>query len=471
MRPNRVNRAGAVGTAAAVWVLVLGCGASPSKKTSGPGASGRPEPARPARVEPARPRPRRAPPAPPDFARDFKDRTLRVDLVHLGTATRELYRVHGMVGEGRWPGSRTVLVDPDDWGQHRFLVREQGTGRVIFRQGYGSLFGEWQTTDEAKSKLKTFSESVRFPMPKRPFRLELYSRDRKSVYKKVASFPVDPAVMRVMPMRRDPLLKPVALHKSGPSHLKLDVLILGDGYTAKEQQKLMYDARRYARVLLTSEPFAKHKNDINIWMLPVVSAASGVTEPRKGLIRNTALGLSFNTFNSPRYLMTLANKKMREVAAHAPYDQLYLMANTSRYGGGGIYNLYSVYPSDNEYDEYVYIHEFGHSFGGLGDEYYTSPVATNEMYPVGVEPWEPNLTRFLKGRFKWKALVTAGTPLPTPADAKRYSKVVGLFEGAGYTGKGMFRPALNCKMFSKAHIGFCPVCARAVERRMTRYTR
>ncbi len=403
------------------------------------------------------------------FADYFEDRTLRLDFVHEGDWHHETYRLAGLVTEGPWPGSKTVLLDPDDYGLHWMLVRDKLTGRAIFSQGYGSLFSEWQTTEEAKKTRARLAESQRIPVPKRPVVVELSSRGRDGRFRKVASFDIDPGDEHIRPFAADPNIKVLALHQSGKPATKLDVLIVPDGYRKEDEAKMLADGRRFARVFLASPPYAKHTDEINVWLVVAFSKDRGVSEPRKGRLLDTAVGLSFNTFDSPRYMMTVKNGALRRVAAHAPYDQLYLMANTSRYGGGGIYNLYSTFPADNEYSEYVFIHEFGHSFGGLGDEYYSSPVSTNEMYPPGVEPWEPNLTRWIGHRLKWK--VTAGVPIPTPPDKKRYGNVVGLFEGAGYTGKGMYRPALDCKMFSKAHRPYCPVCMSAVERRIARYAR
>ncbi len=413
----------------------------------------------------ARPRPT---PTPLVYADYFEDATLRLDLLHEGNSERETYRLAGLVREGPWPGSKRVLLDPDRYGLHWMTVRDKASGREICSHGYGSLFSEWQTTDEAKVKRLALQESQRIPMPRRPVRIEFSSRGKDGGFHPVAAFDFDPGDKAIRSFHRDPAVRVVALHRAGPPAVKLDILIVPDGYRRQDEAKMLADARRFAGVFLASEPFSRHRDDINIWLVTAFSKDRGVSEPRKGRLLDTAVGLSFNTFDSPRYMMTVKNAALRRIAAHAPYDQLYLMANTSRYGGGGIYNLYSTFPADNEYSEYVFIHEFGHSFGGLGDEYYSSPVSTNEMYPLGVEPWEPNLTRWMGHHLKWKP--TRGVPLPTPPDRKKYGSVVGLFEGAGYTGKGMYRPALDCKMFSKAHRPFCPVCMSAVERRISRYT-
>ena len=296
--------------------------------------------------------------SPPVFAKDFQDRTLRVDLVHRGMAdpATERFEVERLVLEGgAWPGSRTVLVDPDDFGIHRFDVREKSTGRLLFRHGFGSLFSEWQTTGEAKKKARAFSESVRFPQPRRPFILEMFTRRKDNTMRRVSRFELDPS--RAV-AGKDPsggTVKPKRVHGKRPPHRALDVLLIADGYTASEREAAERAGRRFAEVLLNTPPFARHREAINFWVLAPPSKGSGVSEPRKGLELDTPVGLSFNALGSPRYMMTLENKKLRAWAALAPYDQLYLMANTSRYGGGGIYNLYSTFPADNEFSEYVFV--------------------------------------------------------------------------------------------------------------------
>jgi len=402
------------------------------------------------------------------FVRFFANRTLRVNLSHRGTAKTESYKMEGWVTEGSWAGSRKKLIDPFPYGAHKFEIRDVATGALLYTRGYASLFSEWQTTREARKISKSFSESLRLPLPKAPFELRIHSRTSRGKLRQVFAQRLDPRV-KIRPSR--PLRGTVTrvLHKSGPVHQKLDILILGDGYTRSEREKFWRDAKRFASVMLADGTYGAYKNRLNIRALYVPSVDSGVSEPRKGRVLNTPLGLSFNTFGSARYMMTEKNLALRRAAAHAPYDALYLMGNTSRYGGGGIYNLYSTFPSDNEYDAYVFIHEFGHSFAGLADEYYTSETSTENMYKSNQEPADPNITAYLKGRFKWKTLVRPGTPIPTPPTAQ-YKNVVGLFEGAGYKAKGLYRAQLDCKMKGKGHVGFCRVCADATARMIKLYS-
>lgn len=406
------------------------------------------------------------------YDRWFTDEALRVELYHAGGAHDDQYMFDRAVREPLWPGTRRVLLDVTGYGKYRFRVQDLATGATIFSQGYCTLFGEWQATPEALElkRRRTFEESVRFPFPRAPVRLILDRRedvpgpDGRGEFREVFRVDIDPASHLVA---RDPLddrYPLLALHQNGDPRERIDILILGDGYTAAEMEKYRRDARRFASILLADPAFAPHHGLINIWGLETPSRDSGPDEPRKGLYRDTVVGTTFNTFDSERYLTTSHDRALRETAAHAPYDTLYVLVNTSRYGGGGIYNQWAIFPSDNEYDDYVFLHEFGHSFAGLGDEYFDSGTSYDEaFYPAGVEPWEPNITALLPGRpLKWQSLVAAGTPIPTPDD-EAHAAVVGVFEGAGYKAKGLYRPYRDCRMFHKGRVPFCPVCAASFE--------
>ena len=409
---------------------------------------------------------------PADVRAQFRfDATLRIDLHHVGDQKKERYMVDALRLEGPWPGSRTHLQD--NTGQGSTLVEVESIkqkGKLIFSRGFCTIFGEWRTTNEAKSSTRVFSETVRLPLPTEEVLLKIKTRNKKGKMVRVLTQKIEPSAPVVSRERRRWGLKVHRLHHSGPPSRSLDIVILGDGYQAWQMGKYLQDARRFARVLLAAKPFAHYAKAINIWGVESPSRQSGVDEPRKGIFRDTALSMSFNTFGSARYLMTTDNKAVRDVAANAPYDAVYIMSNTSRYGGGGIYNLYSSFVSDNEYDEYVFVHEFGHSFAGLADEYYTSQVAYSGMYPRGVEPWEPNITAQKKrARIKWKDLINPDTKVPTAEHDPQNATKVGLYEGAGYSAKGLYRSFVDCKMFGKGHHPFCPVCMRAVSHMVERY--
>ena len=454
------------------------------------------------------------------FDEHFTGRTMRFDYFHSGTATEEHFGLDRFRLEGPWAGSRTRLVPgPDeglDLGVYRFQVVDAASSRTIWSRGFASIYGEWETTGEAKRAFRTFHESQRFPEPKREARLVLEKRQPDGTFAEIHAETLDPASRFVDRSSLTPRGKVIPIQESGPPATKVDLLVLGDGYTAAEESKFERDAKRLVEVLLGTEPFRSHRTDFNVRGLVVPAAESGISNPRKGVWRDAPLGSSFNAFDTDRYVLTYANEKLREVAAQAPYDALILVFNERKYGGGGIYNLWATCASDSEQAPYVFVHEFGHSFAALADEYYSSQVAYEERNPKGHEPWEPNVTALLDpARLKWADLVEKATPLPTPWDQKTYDEIdlayqakrkrmvdekaseeatealmrevggstgprlaaetfagkVGAFEGAMYEAKGLYRPEIDCIMFTRNPKTFCRVCARAIERVIASYAR
>jgi len=398
------------------------------------------------------------------FEAGFMDATMRVDYYHWGNAESETIAVDRMVKEGRWAGSRKNLTNSPDNGKYRFRVLDAKTRQSLYEQGYSTLFGEWQTTDEAKAVNRAFHETVRFPFPLKPVILQISSRNNKGKLTSVFEQKLDPESHLVVQAVQRKDVEIVTVRDSGVPGKTLDVVILADGYSRRQMEKARRDLKRYGDIFVNTPPFDKYKDRISIRGVLPQCDYSGPDEPRKGIAAGPAVGTAFNTFDSPRYLTTLDNRAMRDLAGQVPYDTIYIMVNSSRYGGAGIYNFFSIFVTDNEYDEYVFIHEFGHGFGGLADEYYTSSVAYSEFYPRGVEPPEPNITALLDGpdNVKWKELLDEGIPVPTPND-EAYAGKVGVFEGAGYSAKGLYRPAFDCKMKSKRQLDFCPVCMKAVK--------
>lgn len=402
----------------------------------------------------------------PEFSRYFKDRTLRMDYFHSGTKTKSLVSLDQFYEAGTWPGSLTNLTDTLNLGKYLLKVYDLRTNQLIYSYGYSTLFGEWQTTGEAaQGVLRTFSETLRMPFPVHPVQITISERDRENIFRETFSTTLDPNSRFVNHENRvPPQVKVKAILKSGDPHKKVDLAVIADGYTAQQKEKFFKDAGIRIRTLLNTEPFRSNKNRINVWAVFAPSEESGPDQPRKGIFHNTAVETSFNTLDLPRYLMTTDNRDLRDIAGAAPYDNLFILVNSGRYGGGGIYNFYAVCSSDNPRSNYVFVHEFGHAFGGLADEYYSSKVTYNEFYPPGVEPWEPNITALLHpDHLKWRDLVTPGTPIPTPPDTAKYGNAVGAFEGAGYAAKGLYRPTLNsCIMFRKQSKQYGPVCRQAI---------
>lgn len=455
-------------------------------------------------------------PIAPDFDATFTGRTLRFDYFHAGSATEEHVCVDRYRVEGDWPGSRTRLVDDSNFGKYRFRLVDRASGRTLYSRGFSSIYGEWETTSEAKTAWKSFHESQRMPEPKAPVRLVLEKRWSDGTFGPFYETDLDPTSRFVDRSELAQRGTVKALFENGPAAKQVDLLVLADGYTAAEQAKFDKDVARLVGVMFDTEPYTSRRADFSVRSVFVPAAESGISNPRKGVWRDAPLGCSFNAFDTDRYVLTFANEALREVAAQAPYDALIVVFNERKYGGGGIYNLWATVASDTEPAPYVFVHEFGHSFAGLADEYYTSQVAYESFTRPGVEPWEPNVTALLDPmQLKWKDLVATGTPLPTPwgqdafdkidlsyqkkrkelvdakapeeasealfreiksttqpllAAEKHYGKV-GAFEGAAYEAKGLYRPELDCIMFTRNPTSFCQVCRRAVERVIDLYTR
>ncbi len=451
------------------------------------------------------------------FDRFFIDRTMRIDYNHTGTKGTETIALEGVIAEGEWPGSLVNLLDTLNLGEYAVRIFDPATSSLIYSRGFSSLFNEWQTTDEANNGIyRTFNESVRIPFPKNRIQFTIHRRDRSMIYHEIFSALIDPGDPTVVNQEhRTTGFKVVSLMENGSPHEKVDILILGDGYRKEDMEKFRKDARHFNDLMFSTSPFKERKNDFNVRMIEVVSRDSGIDKPDKNIWKQTALGTMYNTFGSARYVLTTENHAIRDIAAAAPYDFITILINDNRYGGGGIYNLYTTTFTrpDAEGQEwqmdYVYVHEFGHSFGGLGDEYYSSQVSYNDFYPKGVEPWEPNITALNDpASLKWKSFVTPGTPIPTPWEKQQYDSLeagrgkldrlapdyyekrkpffdaekkliedspmrgmVGAFEGAGYASKGLYRPSLDCRMFSLSLVGFDPVCSAAIQRVIDFYSR
>jgi hypothetical protein len=448
-------------------------------------------------------------------ARQAAPRTLRLDYYHTGTATEEVFSLDRAVVEPLpWPGNPRHAVDDSNLGKYFFEVKEKQTGRVLYSRGFASIYGEWETTDEATTLRRTFQESLRFPVPDAPVQVSVKKRDKQNQFREVWNIQLDPKDIFI---DRSALKAPaphIEIQKSGDPASKVDFLIIGDGYTAAEAAKFERDARRMTEVLFSTSPFKEHRRDFNVWGLCPPAAESGVSRPSTGVYRDSPLGATYDAFGSERYVLTFDNRALRRAASFAPYEFVEILVNNRTYGGGGIHNLYSTVAADNAWANYVFVHEFGHHFAGLADEYYTSSVAYAAA-AERTEPWEPNVTALLDpAALKWKDLVAQGTPIPTPwnkeafetysngiqqrrrqirAERKpeevmealfreeleheeqifkqeKYAGRVGAFEGANYEAKGFYRPEVDCIMFTRTN-RFCAVCRRAIERVIDMYAR
>ena len=441
-------------------------------------------------------------------------RTMRLDYYHSGNASQELFSLDRIVVEPLpWPGNLKKTVDETNLGKYLFEVRDRNSNRILFSRGFASIYGEWETTAEAKSLNRSFHESLRFPAPQASVQVVLKKRDARNDFREVWSVVVDPADMFVDNSRLSAPGSLIEFQKSGDPAQKVDFLILCDGYTAAERGKFERDSRRLLEILFATSPFKERKTDFNVWGLCPPALESGISRPSTGIHVASPVGATYDAFGSERYILTFENRAMRQIAQFAPYEFVEIVTNTRTYGGGGIFGLYGTVAADSAEAPYVFVHEFGHHFAGLADEYYTSSVAY--LPPADrIEPWEPNVTALLDpAKLKWKDLVAAATPVPTPwlkdefekssleyqqrrakirAERRpeeemealfrenrqlevklfareKYRNSVGAFEGAMYEAKGYFRPQVDCIMFTRS-MEFCEVCRRAIERIIALYT-
>lgn len=399
----------------------------------------------------------------------FENKSLRLDYFHTGDKTTDSYSIDELLFEPYWGGSKTNLLDPFDFGKYKVMVYNEASNELIFSKTYSTLFSEWQTTDEAEKIVKSFSETITMPFPKNKIRVEFYSRNKKNELTKKYECPVDPKNYFIKPERRSES-ESFKVHFSGDPSEKVDIVIIPEGYTVNEMEKFKTDCNKFAGYFFNSSPFKEYKDKFNIWGVEAASKESGTDIPAKNVWKKTVVNSSFYTFDLERYLMTSDNKALRDVAANAPYDQIYILVNSNKYGGGSIYNHYSVCVNNNPHEEYVFVHEFGHGFAFLADEYYTSDVAYNEFYPLDVEPLEKNITTLIKFENKWKDMVDGSIPIPTPA-TELYKDKVGVFEGGGYAAKGVYRPKQDCTMKSISVNNFCPVCKKTIQDVIDFYTK
>ncbi len=395
------------------------------------------------------------------FNYNFKDATLRIDYLHSGNHEEEEYKLVEFVEEPHWGGSETVLKDPFDYGNYKVEMHNLATGELLYSRGYSTLFREWQATDEAKTKSRSFYEAVCMPMPRDAVKIEFHSRNKNLDWIKQFSAHYNPDKTQTVKHKNNKYRK-FKVHKSGKSNEKLDIVIIPEGYTRKDRRKFKDDCNRFKDYLLESSPFNLNKDHINIWGVYSWSEETGTDIPGEDIYKNTVLNSNFYTFGSERYLTTEDYKTVKDIASNAPYDQILILVNHIKYGGGGIYNFYSIATSDNEKSDFLFEHEFGHAFAGLGDEYYTSEVAVEDFYPLDKEPWEPNITTLVKFEEKWQDMVDAETPVPTPA-IPEYETTIGVYEGGGYVEKGVYRPYIDCTMKSVKYDNFCPVCQKSIQ--------
>jgi hypothetical protein len=404
-----------------------------------------------------------------NFNKYFINKVLRFDFMLAGNSQKTTVYPVGMKEEPFWAGSNTNLINPFNLGNFKYEVFDDAGNTLIYSRSFCTLFQEWQTTTEAKTTDRSFYEVATMPYPKNKVRFILSKRERNGIFSKLYETIIDPSSYFIR--KENPVNVGITkIYNGGDPHSCVDLAFIAEGYKADEMGKFREDVKMIADYLFAEAPFSDYKDKFNIWAVEAISQDSGTDVPGEKIYANTALNSSFYTFDIDRYVTTQDIKDVNDYAAAVPHDNIIVLINSTKYGGGGVYNYYSGTTTGNKLSPKVFIHEFGHGFAGLADEYYSSSVAYDEFYSLNVEPWEPNITTMVNFESKWKNMIAKDTPLPTPAEEK-YKDVTGLFEGGGYSPKGIFRSELECRMKSNGPKEYCSVCRNAIKEMIEFYIR
>ena len=441
--------------------------------------------------------------------------TMRVDFYHSGNHETEIFSLDQVVIEPLpWTGNMNYPIDETLRGKYLFEIVDPDDGRVAWSRSFSSIYGEWETTAEARRMNRTYHESLRFPVQESEFEVVVKKRLPGNEFEEIWRIPIDPNDYMVHRESAAYADQVIAILDNGDPATKVDLLLLGDGYTVEEHDDFVAKARELTDILFSTSPFRERKDDFNVWALAPPSAEPGVSRPSTNTYRDTPIGATYDAFRAVRYVLTFENKNMRRIASSTPYDFIEILTNTEVYGGGGIYGLFSTAAANSEWAPYLFVHEFGHHFAGLADEYYTSASVYEPPESI-VEPYEPNVTALLDPEeLKWKHLVLPHTPLPTPwpkaefeehsiavqerraemraanvsedemnalfrytrefteelFSRSEYRDAIGAFEGANYEAEGYYRSEQNCLMFTRTDY-FCRVCSDAIEEVIDEYTR
>ena len=395
-------------------------------------------------------------------------RTLRVDYDFSGNAREQRISLAELCSFKGWAGRQTHLDTTLLRGNGDIVMKDLHTGRTLYKQSFSTLFQEWLTTEEATKVDRSFENTFLLPMPvdSAMVTVRLFGRDNKVVTQ--LSHVVAPADILIRSLDCAPVPPHRYLHKSGDSREKIDVAIVAEGYTAEQRENFYADAQTAVNSILAHAPFKQYADRFNFVAVAAESADSDVSIPKEGIWRNTALSSHFSTFYSDRYLTTLHQRDLHNLLAGIPYEHIIILANTYTYGGGGIFNAYTLTTTHHAAFRPVVVHEFGHSFAGLADEYYYDDQYEN-FYSSDVEPWEQNLTTLCHFADKWQDMLPKNTPIPTPANPKKPNRI-GVYEGGGYMSKGVYRGYQDCRMKTNECKEFCPVCQRAISNLIKFYT-
>ena len=399
----------------------------------------------------------------------FEDKTLRIDYNFAGNAHQQEIAVDQLNVSPHWYGKRQRLAELALEGNGQITVRSHKTGQVIYRHSFSTLFQEWLSYPEAQNVRKSFENVFLVPMPKDTVDVTLDLRNNRREVMASLTHQVVPTDILIRRIGEKDVTPYETIQEAKDLQHCIHIAYLAEGYQKDEMSTFIDDVRVAMEALFEHEPFKSLRDRFHIVAVKAPSQESGTSEPGRGIWKNTALHSHFDTFYSDRYLTTLHLKDMHDWLAGIPYEHIIVLVNSGRYGGGGIFNSYNLTTTHHAKYRPVVVHEFGHSFCGLGDEY-AYDIEEVPMYPKDIEPWEPNLTTLVDFPSKWQDLVDKKTPVPTPLTVQ-YKDKVGVYQGAGYNVKDVYRPCQDCRMRTNEHPVFCPVCQRALTRLIDFYTK
>lgn len=403
------------------------------------------------------------------FTDYFTDKSLRIDYIFNGNASKQEICVEELSSLPHWAGRKHHLSELPLQGNGQIIMKDIASNKIIYKTSFSSLFQEWLETDEAQNTTKGFENTFLVPYPLHPAEIEIVLLDPRRNIRTSMKHIVKPDDILIHKKGHTHITPHKYLLKSGNIDKCIDVAILAEGYTQEEMELFYKDAAIACESLFSYEPFKSMKNRFNIVAVASPSEESGVSIPRIGEWKQTALGSHFSTFYSDRYLTTSRVKAIHDALAGIPYEHIIILANTEEYGGGGIYNSYTLTTAHHPKFRPVVVHEFGHSFSGLADEYFYDNDVMTDTYPLDIEPWEQNITTKVNFASKWEDMLAKGTPIPTPtSECKKFP--VGVYEGGGYSAKGIYRPADDCRMRTNEYPTFCPICQRSIQRIIEFYT-
>ena len=396
----------------------------------------------------------------------FTEQTLRIDYVFMGNDHEQQIALDELSAIAGWAGRRHHLADMPLKSHGQLVMRDKGTGQVIYTTSFSSLFQEWTATDEAKELTKCYENCFLVPFPKKESEVEITLMSYRHEVVASLKHTINPSDILIHQKGKEHVTPYKYIVQNGTPEECIDIAILAEGYKQDEMELFYEDASKVSDFLFSYEPFKSLQHKFNFIAVASTSEDSGVSVPKRGEWKQTAFSSNYSTFYSDRYLTTSKLKAVHDALAGIPYEHIVILANTEEYGGGGIYNSLMLTAAHHSTFRPVVVHEFGHSFAGLADEYFYDDDVMSGSYPLDIEPWEPNITTLIDFNSKWKDMIKEGTPIPTNDP----SASIGVFEGGGYSSKGVYRPAYDCRMRTNSSPEFCPVCDRAIRRIISFYT-